>query len=109
MTFEQAIRILTLKPDFTTEQLKKSYRTQAVKHHPDKGGSEKKFTIVNNAYELLCKSGPRVVTQRQETRQESYGGTSSVGGSSYWTRTSTITVEEVRFHTGRMVNRSRIR
>lgn len=34
-------------------ELKKAYKTQAMKHHPDKGGDASKFQQINEAYETL--------------------------------------------------------
>ena len=43
--------ILGLKIEDTTEEtVKKSYRKMALQHHPDKGGDEKKFRIITQAY-----------------------------------------------------------
>lgn len=37
----------------TADEIKKSYRRLARKHHPDAGGSEAKFKEINEAYEVL--------------------------------------------------------
>jgi len=40
----------------TPAEIKKAYRRLAMKHHPDKGGDEKKFKEIQNAY--ACLSDP---------------------------------------------------
>lgn len=39
--------------DATSADIKKAYRRQAQRHHPDKGGSEEKFIPVQIAYDVL--------------------------------------------------------
>jgi len=45
--------ILGLKRGASPEEIKKSYRSLAMKHHPDRGGDEKKFKEISQAYEFL--------------------------------------------------------
>ncbi len=40
----------------SVDEIKKAYRRQAVKHHPDKGGDEARFKKINVAYEVLSNS-----------------------------------------------------
>lgn len=56
--------ILEVEPTATNEEIKKAYRSMAIKHHPDKVGylgedlrknAEQKFKKVNEAYEKIKK------------------------------------------------------
>ena len=57
-----ACKILEVEEDASKEQLKKAYRQVAMKFHPDKNlndpNANKKFTLVNCAYELLAEDKP---------------------------------------------------
>lgn len=44
---------LGLKRGASPEEIKKAYRSMAMKHHPDRGGDEKKFKEISQAYEFL--------------------------------------------------------
>lgn len=44
---------LGLKRGASDAEIKKAYRSMAMKHHPDRGGDEKKFKEVSQAYEYL--------------------------------------------------------
>jgi curved DNA-binding protein len=44
---------LGLKRGASDEEIKKAYRSMAMKHHPDRGGEEKKFKEISQAYEFL--------------------------------------------------------
>lgn len=45
--------ILGVTEDATPEEIKKTFRKEAVKHHPDRGGSKEKFQEINEAYQVL--------------------------------------------------------
>jgi hypothetical protein len=57
-----ARKILGVEEDTTKEQLKKAYRQASLKYHPDRNpddeDAEKKFALVNCAYELLAEDKP---------------------------------------------------
>lgn len=44
---------LELEKGASSEEIKKSYRRLAMKHHPDKGGDPEKFKRISRAYETL--------------------------------------------------------
>jgi len=45
--------ILGLNKNANDNDIKKAYRKLALKHHPDRGGDEKKFKEIQKAYEVL--------------------------------------------------------
>ncbi len=52
---QQALAVLGLPPNATTQQIKKRYRALAKKHHPDLGGDPQQMQRLSAAYELLIK------------------------------------------------------
>lgn len=50
-------KILGIARDCSEPEIKKAYRRESLKHHPDKGGDEEKFKLVSEAYAVL--SDPR--------------------------------------------------
>ena len=51
--------VLGVKRDASDEDIKKAFRKLAVKYHPDRGGDEKKFKEVSEAYETLSNPDKR--------------------------------------------------
>jgi curved DNA-binding protein len=45
--------ILGLNRSASPDEIKKAYRSMAMKHHPDRGGNEAVFKQINEAYEML--------------------------------------------------------
>jgi molecular chaperone DnaJ len=52
-------QILGVSRESSPEQIKKAYYDLAHKHHPDKGGDEKKFKEINEAYQILSNKEKR--------------------------------------------------
>ncbi|TAJ75955.1 MAG: J domain-containing protein [Gallionellaceae bacterium] len=53
---ENLYNILGVSPNATADEIKKAYRTLAMRHHPDRAthpGSEARFNAIKTAYELL--------------------------------------------------------
>ncbi|KAH7918272.1 TPR-like protein [Leucogyrophana mollusca] len=46
-------KILGVARDCTDAEIKKAYRKESLKHHPDKGGDEEKFKLASEAYAVL--------------------------------------------------------
>ena len=67
--------VLGVTKGASADELKKAFRSAAVKHHPDKeGGNEEKFKEINEAYDVL-----KDAQKRQRYDQFGHAG---VGGSS---------------------------
>lgn len=63
--------------------LKKAYRREAMKHHPDKGGSEEKFAEIGHAYEVLTDKEKRQIYDQygeEGLKQHTDGGGGGGGG-----------------------------
>lgn len=46
---------LKVDQNVTRDELKRAYKKMAVKHHPDRGGSSKKFELITKAYVFIDK------------------------------------------------------
>jgi tetratricopeptide (TPR) repeat protein len=51
--------VLGISRNATVAQIKKAYRKMALKHHPDKGGSDEDFLPVQQAYDTLSDESSR--------------------------------------------------
>lgn len=60
-------KILELENNADNDSIKKSFRTLSKKHHPDKGGSNESFTLINEAYDVLTNN------KEQYDRNSKYG------------------------------------
>jgi len=50
---------LGIRPTATEDEIKKAYRSLARKQHPDKGGDEEQFKLLNEAYSVLSDASTR--------------------------------------------------
>jgi ATPase subunit of ABC transporter with duplicated ATPase domains len=51
-TLEEALALLHLLPPVTPNEIKRAYRAQALRAHPDKGGSHAAMVRINAAYQM---------------------------------------------------------
>ncbi len=54
---ENLYHILGVAPNASTEEIKKAYRSLAMRHHPDRStdkNAESKFNTIKSAYEVLA-------------------------------------------------------
>lgn len=81
---------LGVSKDATQEQIKKGYRKQAIKYHPDKNPddkeAEKKFKEISEAYEILSDEQKRQMYDQygaDAVRQGGMGGMGGMGGQGF--------------------------
>lgn len=70
-------QVLGVAKDATADDIKKAYRKLAHKHHPDKGGDEKAFKEVTEAYGVLSDAEKRAQYDRFE---RTFDGGQGFGG-----------------------------
>lgn len=58
-TMNDHYQTLGVAPTATDAEIKKAYRSLAMKHHPDKGGDQNKFKDISVAYETLSDANKR--------------------------------------------------
>lgn len=73
-------KILGLAKDCEDHEIKKAYRRESLKHHPDKGGDEEKFKLVAEAYAVLSDSERKA---RYDLGGDEDGSMSGRGGEHY--------------------------
>lgn len=52
---QQALAVLGLPPNATSQQIKRRYRVLAKRYHPDRGGDQREMQRIVAAYQLLMK------------------------------------------------------
>ena len=63
-------KIIGVDKNASKEEIKQAYRKLAHQHHPDKGGDEKRFKEINEAYQVLSDSEKR----QQYDQFSAFGG-----------------------------------
>ena len=53
MTMSDPYSTLGVSPESSDQEIKKAFRSLAVKYHPDRGGDESKFKEINEAYDKI--------------------------------------------------------
>ncbi|MCF7845486.1 MAG: DnaJ domain-containing protein, partial [Candidatus Pacebacteria bacterium] len=61
---EDYYKTLGVSKSASKEEIKKAYRKLAHKHHPDKGGDEKTFKKISEAYQVLSNDNKRAQYDR---------------------------------------------
>lgn len=67
--------VLGIAKGASADEIKKAFRKEAIKHHPDRGGDEAKFKELNEAYEVLKDS-----SKKQRYDQFGHAGVGGNGG-----------------------------
>jgi DnaJ-class molecular chaperone len=76
-------KILGVEKTASDAEIKKAFRKLAHKYHPDKGGDEKKFKEINEAYQILSDKEKRAQYDRFGSAGNFGAGTSSTYGGNY--------------------------
>ena len=69
---------LGIQKGASVDEIKKAYRRSAMKYHPDKGGDEKKFKSISNAYEILSDDNKRA--QYDQMGDDNFQNMMNAGG-----------------------------
>lgn len=67
-------QILGVGRNATQDEIKKAYRSQAMKHHPDRGGDQAKFKEVEEAYRTLSDESKRAEYDNPQPQGFHFGG-----------------------------------
>ena len=60
--------VLGVSPTASLQEIRDAYRAKAKKYHPDAGGDEWAFQIINKSYELLSVARVVIASNREEFR-----------------------------------------
>ncbi|RPD77241.1 protein prenylyltransferase [Lentinus tigrinus ALCF2SS1-7] len=66
-------KILGIERDCTEVEIRKAYRRESLKHHPDKGGDEEKFKLVVEAHGVLSDPQKRQRYDLGEDEDDGFG------------------------------------
>lgn len=66
--------ILNISKSASEKEIKTAFRALAHKHHPDKGGDEKRFKEINQAYQILSDKEKRTQYDRFGSAGNNFGG-----------------------------------
>lgn len=69
---------LGLNPEASDEDIKKAYRSMAMKFHPDRGGDQEKFQEIQEAYNVL--SDPQKRAQMHQQQSNPFQNAGGPGG-----------------------------
>jgi hypothetical protein len=87
MDIKHALEVLNLKSNYTLEELKKSYRMNALRYHPDKNENSEesceKFKEINNAYLYLYNLSVSLGSHPSHYSHMDSGDEDSTGTESY--------------------------
>ena len=74
--------ILGIKNQSSVEEIKRAYRSLALRFHPDRGGDEERMKEINEAYDILqkCKAQYDASLRPQRIHPSDFGFTIVVGG-----------------------------
>ncbi len=72
--------VLGLSKGASKDEIKKAYRDQAKKHHPDRGGDEKEFKKIQEAYEVLSDDQKRSQYDQFGSAGPQFSGANGFGG-----------------------------
>lgn len=62
-------QVLGLEPTCSPKEIQQAYRRLAMEHHPDRGGDQKRFHEVSEAYEVLKDPHKRAMFDHQHSRR----------------------------------------
>lgn len=74
-------KILGVERSCTEVDIKKAYRRESLKHHPDKGGDEEKFKLVSEAHSILSDPTKRQrYDMGEDDEDDRFSGMGGMGG-----------------------------
>lgn len=93
-------KILGVSQNASEEEIRKAFHKLAHKHHPDKGGDEKKFKEINEAYQILSNKEKRTQYDKFGQVFEGAGPTPGWDFNWAWGKTSQGEEPDIEFDFG---------